>query len=92
MSALVITIAPPASVTRQHINRLKGQQIGRELSTSVIEISSFIMALGVIEAHFLVATETSAICSRVVPYLCIWRVAGSENCVGGPIVPKGFSN
>ena len=66
-SAPVITIAPPASVTKQHINSEYGQHIGREFITSSIVIGSFIIASGCIAAHLRLDTDTSAICSRVVP-------------------------
>ena len=59
----------------------------REFSTSSMVMSSFITALGCIWAHFRVETDTSAICSSVVPYSCMWRVAGKENVVGAPKVP-----
>ena len=54
-SAVVSTIAPPASVTRQHISRVKGQQIMRASITSWIVMGSFILAMGCIIAHFRVA-------------------------------------
>ena len=37
------------------------------------------MAFGCMAAHLRVATETSASCFRVVPYLCMCLVTGMEN-------------
>ena len=79
-------------MTRQHIRRVKGQQIMRASITSWMVIGSFMRAMGCIIAHFRVATATSASCSRVVPYLCMCRVTGMEKVVVGPKVPKGSSN
>ena len=74
-AAEVTTSAPPPSVTRQQSSRFIGQAIGFEASTSATVIGSRIIARGLSDAHLRVATATSAICSRVVPNSCMWRVA-----------------
>src|SRR5438309_2168394 len=73
-SALVMTTAPPASVTRQQSRRWKGYAIQRDESTSSMVIGSRIIAFGFSIAHLRVATAISASCSWVVPYWYIWRM------------------
>src|SRR4051812_44135473 len=82
-SALVITIAPPPSVTRQQSRTVNGYEIMRDLSTSATVRFFFSHATGLSCAHFRAATATSANCSRVVPNSCIWRDAASAYALVG---------
>ncbi|MNT24348.1 hypothetical protein D3C72_1598150 [compost metagenome] len=52
---------------------------------------SRIIASGFSCAHLRAATATSARCSRVVPYWCIWRAAASAYEVIGDSGLYGFS-
>ena len=49
----------------------------RAFSTCSIVSGSFSQASGFSSAHLRAATATSASCSRVVPYWCMWRDAAS---------------
>jgi beta-glucosidase len=49
--------------------------IGLAFSTSAMVRGFFSHAAGFSSAHARAATATSAICSRVVPYSCMWRLA-----------------
>ena len=69
--------APPPSVTRQQSRTVKGSLIGREFRTSSIESGSRRKASGFMAAQPRAAVATSASCSRVVPYSCMWREAAS---------------
>ena len=46
-------------------------------STSSMVSGFFSHAAGLSSAHSRAATATAAICSRVVPYWCMWREAAS---------------
>jgi hypothetical protein len=67
-SALVITNAPPPSVTRHESSRCKGEHWIGDASTSSTVSGSWNRARGFIVAHSLVLTAMLANCSDVVPY------------------------
>src|SRR3974377_1346473 len=69
-----------------------GYAIQRDDSTSSIVSGSRIIARGLSCAHLRVATATSARCSLVVPYSCMWRIAAIEYVLGAPPTPNGVSN
>ena len=82
-SVRVTTSAPPPSVTRQQSRTVSGELTIRLPSTSSMLSGSRANASGCRRAHARAATATSASCSRVVPYSCMWRAAASANIETG---------
>ena len=72
---VVMTIAPPPSVTRQQSRTVNGSLILRAFSTPSMVSGFFSQAAGFSSAQSRAATATSASCSRVVPNSCMWRDA-----------------
>ena len=62
----------------------------RDDSTSSTVSGSRIMARGLSCAHLRVATASSASCSLVVPYSCMWRVGGQRVAGGRSGEPEGL--
>src|SRR5689334_20623754 len=90
-AAEVSTIAPPPSTTRQQSRTVNGYDTMRAFRTCSTVRGSFSHAFGFLSAHLRADTATSASCSRVVPYWCMWRIAAIAYELIGEISRKGAS-
>jgi len=86
-----MTNAAPPSVTRQQSRTVSGLDTMREPSTSAMPRGPRVKAAGFRLAQARAATATSASCSRVVPYSCMWREAASAYEVAGKMGAYGAS-